>query len=776
MRLRIALSLLVSCFSPALIAQTCTGLCQQQVSCPAGQTTSITGTVYAPNGTDPLPNVTVYIPNAPVDAFTPGVSCPVPGAVPSGSPLVGTTTGFDGSFTLTNVPVGSNIPLVIVAGRWRRQLVVPGTAACGDTSFSASMPKNQGEGDIPKFAIATGSVDSVECVLRKVGVDAAEFTNPSGTGRIHLYSGSNRPGARIDTSTPSEDTLMGTASTLNQYDVLMLPCEGGQFNRNSTQLANFVQFANAGGRVYGSHFAYVWMYQNPPFNGVANWAVNQAGLATNGTATIDTTFTDGSTLAQWLQLVGASTTLGQIGISQIKKDTNGVIAPTQSWLTLNDSSSGNPVQQFTFNTPIGATNQCGRVLFNEYHVENPTSNSQNVSFPNECSNTTMTAQEKLLEFSLFNLSNDGGAATISRTSLDFGSVPVGFTSAAQTVTWKNNSIFAVTVSSAAATGDFSITSKNCGSVASGASCTLGVVFTPTVLGARTGTLTVKSSSNTLTTALTGNGTVAITTSTSSLSFGRVDVGASSAPQTVTLTNTAPGTVATPAVAISGDYAMTSTCGSTIAAAASCAVAITFKPTTTGTRTGTLTVANAAPSTVQLTGTGVDFTLTLNPTSGSVIAGRSTTTIATITPVSGFANSVALTCTTTAPASSCTPALTSFIPTAAIANTITITTASEYTVIGYSGLGGSMLLTFFSLGGGLLLYRRRTQSRTSSWTGLAALLLTAAGIASLSGCSGKTPDRNAVYTTPGTYTYTYTITATDGTITHSATYSLAATAK
>ena len=87
----------------------------------------------------------------------------------------------------------------------------------------------------------------------------------------------------------------------------MVPCEGGQYIRDSTQLANFIHYANAGGRVYASHFSYVWMYQNPPFNGVANWAVG-ASQPPDGTATIDTTFADGTTLAQWLQLIGASTT------------------------------------------------------------------------------------------------------------------------------------------------------------------------------------------------------------------------------------------------------------------------------------------------------------------------------------------------------------------------------------------------------------------------------------------------------------------------------------
>ncbi len=209
MRFYAALFALVLGLNAVASAQTCTGLCQQQVSCPSGATTSISGTIYAPNGTDPLPNVLVYIPNAPVDAFTPGVSCPVVGQPPSGSPLVGTTTAVDGTFTLTNVPVGTNIPLVIQSGRWRRQLVVPGTAACTSTSFSTRFARNQTEGDIPKIALATGSADQVECVLRKVGIDDSEFTDPGGPGRISMYAGSFSPGAVIDSNTPSEDTLMG---------------------------------------------------------------------------------------------------------------------------------------------------------------------------------------------------------------------------------------------------------------------------------------------------------------------------------------------------------------------------------------------------------------------------------------------------------------------------------------------------------------------------------------------------------------------------------------
>src|SRR5262249_34330313 len=124
----------------------------------------------------------------PVNAFTPGVACENCSAGVSGSPLVSAATDTAGHFTITNMPVGMNIPLVIQTGRWRRQVTIPNVTACVDTPVAASLPrlpKNKGEGDIPKMAFVTGAVDSLECVMRKVGVDDAEFTTPSGTGRIN---------------------------------------------------------------------------------------------------------------------------------------------------------------------------------------------------------------------------------------------------------------------------------------------------------------------------------------------------------------------------------------------------------------------------------------------------------------------------------------------------------------------------------------------------------------------------------------------------------------
>jgi hypothetical protein len=396
-------------FSAPAFSQTCTGLCLQQVSCPHSGTTSISGTVYAPNGTDPLPNVLVYIPNAPVQAFTMGVACEQAGEPASGSPLVSTTSDYNGTFTLTNVPVGTNIPLVIQTGRWRRQIVIPNVGSCVNTGLSASqtrLPKTQLEGDIPKIAISTGSVDAIECVLRKIGIADSEFTDLNGVGRINLFGGATDSGAVITTKSPTETKLVASPTVLNTYDMVMFACQGESVNEKLVNQQNLIEYANAGGRLFLTHYGYDWLYNATPFSTTALWAPDTNDLISvpDQIGHIDQTFPRGVQLAKWLQFVGASPEYAEIALQDIRKDQNGVVAPTQSWMTVANPSD---TVQFTFNTPVGAATaqQCGRVLFNEYHVEDTEANpTTGLTFPNECATGAFTPQEKLLEFDLFDLS------------------------------------------------------------------------------------------------------------------------------------------------------------------------------------------------------------------------------------------------------------------------------------------------------------------------------------------------------------------------------------
>jgi sugar lactone lactonase YvrE len=403
------------------------------------QTTTISGTVYMPNGTNVLPNALVYVTTSTPAALVSGANCPgancltASTAVPSGVTIY-TYTAVDGTFMLSNVSQNTTYTLVIQAGHWRRQFSQDvGTSAI--TGLSLSMPSTHAQGDIPLIAISTGSKDAVECVFHDLGVSNNEVTDDtvaSGAtlgGRIHLYKGDHSAGAEISASTPAETALMGGTSTtpLNSYDMVMFPCQGSTTAESAAYIDNLIAYTSAGGRAFVTHDSRVWLntstsYQSASFSGAANWLGSPVSTLNPdpGVATVNTSFTDGATLAQWLYNGGYADgntagepdtgTSGQVEISTLRWDLSGINAPTQSWLTLNDdvTTSSNPVMQFSFNTPFGAAAdaQYGRILFNEYHVENVTE-SGNPVFPAECPTLTTAeiAQEKMLEYALFDLSN-----------------------------------------------------------------------------------------------------------------------------------------------------------------------------------------------------------------------------------------------------------------------------------------------------------------------------------------------------------------------------------
>ena len=104
-------------------------------------------------------------------------------------------TDTAGKFTLNNVPDGSDIPLVVQIGKWRKEIIVPSIAACSSSNDAGkiTLPKNLKDGlfaSIPNIAVSTGGADTLECLLTRVGVDKSVFTgDPNGPG-VHVFQGS----------------------------------------------------------------------------------------------------------------------------------------------------------------------------------------------------------------------------------------------------------------------------------------------------------------------------------------------------------------------------------------------------------------------------------------------------------------------------------------------------------------------------------------------------------------------------------------------------------
>ena len=198
----------------------------------------------------------------------------------------------------------------------------------------------------------------------------------------------------------------------------------------------------------------------------------------------------------------------------------------------------------------------------------------------------------------------------------------------------------------------------------------------------------------------------VNASPTALTFGPQVTGSTSAAQSVTVANPTSAAAPVSSITVSGPFAETNTCGSSIAANSSCTVNVTFSPTATGTSTGNVTInAGGVTNTVSLTGTGTapGPVLSASPASlsfpstpvGNTAASQTVTvtnTGTTAATVSGVAVTGAFSqtnnCTTIAVNGTCTVTV-KFTPTAAT-NTGTLTVSSNANnnplTVGLSGSG------------------------------------------------------------------------------------------
>ncbi|MGO8995062.1 MAG: carboxypeptidase regulatory-like domain-containing protein [Polyangiaceae bacterium] len=408
-------------------APPCVNLQCQQVACSGTVTTTVSGTILDPAGKNPLYNVAVYVPNSTPSAFTDHATCDTCADLYTGDPLVTASTAADGTFTIQNVPAGTNIPLVVQIGKWRRQLTIPTVTACTNTALDPTttrLPRNRTEGDLPKMAVSTGGADTLECLLERIGVDEAEYTSGTGDERVHIYQGTGG-NAESGGSPSSQSSLWDSTTDLSAYDIVILSCEGGE-NGNTkpaTSLAALEAYANGGGRVFASHFHYYWFEgtgSSPEFKATATWIPGSNGIgpgADNVTsASINTSFPKGLALDQWLGIVSALQSDGTLQITDSRQNASvnpAVNVSSQSWITdvtVPTVPSGGPTTMYLdFNTPIAATpaSQCGRVVYSDLHVgaaSNDYSNGTS-TVPGGCTVGDLSAQEKALEFMLFDLSS-----------------------------------------------------------------------------------------------------------------------------------------------------------------------------------------------------------------------------------------------------------------------------------------------------------------------------------------------------------------------------------
>jgi hypothetical protein len=237
-------------------------------------------------------------------------------------------------------------------------------------------------------------------------------------------------------------------------------------------------------------------------------------------------------------------------------------------------------------------------------------------------------------------------ASLSAASLTFGPTAVGVPAATQKITLSNTGGTALSLNGTGqgillgGTNKSSFSQTNtCGtSVAAGSSCSITVTFTPAAVGALTASISITDNATGSPQKVSLSGTGALPTATLSptaLTFASTTIGTAAVTQKVTLTNT--GSVPLNlngtghGVTISGtnitSFSQTNTCGTSVAAGASCTVTVTFKPAASGALTAFVHVADNAsnsPQKTTLAGTGAAATAALSPASLTYAATKSGT--------------------------------------------------------------------------------------------------------------------------------------------------------
>ncbi|MEO6598672.1 MAG: hypothetical protein ABIQ16_02285, partial [Polyangiaceae bacterium] len=202
-----------------------------------------------------------------------------------------------------------------------------------------------------------------ECVLRKMGIDASEFTNPADGGRVQFYLGTGAVdpdpkknptgtyGQTIDENTPLQKELFvkkaNNQPVLNDYDMTILACQGDPYAQDPADRTALRNYAAAGGRVFATHFTYSWLTTNDEataqkgkadnWSEVATWHRDEDDRADQSDGHIDLVSNPkGTALQGWLEAVNASVPGSGIAkVDTVRHDADtisSVDGQTQQWL------------------------------------------------------------------------------------------------------------------------------------------------------------------------------------------------------------------------------------------------------------------------------------------------------------------------------------------------------------------------------------------------------------------------------------------------------------
>lgn len=758
-------------FSSSLADTTGSGSAQDSAF---GVTFDATGNVYVTGGgCGAFPSTTgVFQPSCASSLFNAFV------AKVSFTPSAPTVSFSPSSLTFASQNVGSSSSAQqITLTNSDAELSISGITIGGSNASDYTQTNTCGSG------LAAGAICTIDVTFtpsaagtRTASVSIAD--NATGSPQTVSLSGTGTTVSPVVSLAPTNITFssqtVGTTSsgqniTLTNTGTAALSVTGVSIS--GTNSGDFSQTNTCGSSVAAGAFCTISVTFTPSASGTRTASISIADNASGSPQTVSLTGT-GATAAPAVTLSPTSLTfssqnVGSSSAAQMITLTNsGTASLNITGITITGTNAGDYSETTTCGSSVAVNANCTiSVIFK------PTAAGARTASVSIADNATGSPQSVALTGTAV---TTAPSVTLAPTSLTFASQTVGTSSTAQNITLTNggNAALNLTGISIAGTdaGDFVETNTCASSVAAGANCTISVTFKPTASGARTASVSIadNAGNSPQSVALTGAAVVAapaVTLSPTSLTFASQNIGSASSAQTVTLTNSGTASLSITSVAITGtnagDYSETNTCGSSVAAGANCAISVIFNPTAAGTRTGSISIADNAigsPQTVPLSGTGAspppDFSITANPTTITVTAGKSGTSTLTITPLNGFNQQVSFACTGLPSKAACSFSPSNITPNGAAATTtVTLSTDGSSSATAMKAVPSApasialagLFASFFSL----VIVRKRAVR-------LFPVLLVIFVLGVLAGCGGSSHD-----TTKGSYTITVTASSGSG---------------
>ena len=393
----------------------CRGRFCQVPKCSGTDTTEITGRLFAPNDTDPVPGATVFVPVDAVPEFPTGLTCDLCNNLPYA--VTTATTAFDGSFSLRGVPAGT-FPVVLRLGRFQRVVQVEATPCVsqtipydnGTSMRGVRLPRRNNElstqDRIPRIAVVSGDNDQIECVLKRIGID-----------ELDMYNG-RALGTRNPPPIAESGTLFTDEKTLNNYHIVVVNCTDNQFQsligaRGVQQ--NLERYVGRGGRLYVTDWAYDVIEQVPEFAPYLCFEPQKTGGAPMCMAGPELAMSADSynfyggqykvldpEMARWLaQFPSIIDRNDRVRVDYsfvvINKVSDNADGKTKVWVDGPAMSFGNRPQTVTLDYK-----SCGRLHYSTYNTEPNAVVSDTARWPNNCG-SKLAPQERLLEYLFFNI-------------------------------------------------------------------------------------------------------------------------------------------------------------------------------------------------------------------------------------------------------------------------------------------------------------------------------------------------------------------------------------